>query len=503
MSHLHQRVSALVDGELRGRARDRALAHARNCRPCQDEIAATLALKQRLLRLPAAELAADLLGALEVTAPVGRPHGGSSSRVRAVPRRLLLAGGSLPLAVLAVAYAVGAPSEPTSPLVSPPIEDYIAQFARDPSRTALTDPAANVSVGPAQFGADEIEYPLLRAAPTANSLLSGWNPTLPPPFTAPSAADDPVAVALLESATSAPATFAYRGTRRISFLAADGFSTAHVVVDHVPGQGTEFAAAETGSSDVAFVETGGAETDRLNADSLEQLLRTFDVSVWRSATQLGRPATVIEARRYGQLAARFWVDDASGLLLRRDLYDSGRLVRSSRFSSLQLTSGVTPSRARPPVDRSPATALSIRVSPVLQDEGWTCPDRLPGGGSLVSVRGLEGAGEGVEATYTDGLATTSVFQHEGRLDPDSADLAGQNFVRTQLGGSTVFVRYGFPTVAVWQSEAVTYTVVTDAVPSAVGDVVSALPHEPVLDEQTGNRLSTGFSRLWDLLVRTD
>jgi hypothetical protein len=57
MSHLHHKVSALIDGELQGAARKRALNHLRQCRDCQHEVEATLALKHRLVEagLPADE----------------------------------------------------------------------------------------------------------------------------------------------------------------------------------------------------------------------------------------------------------------------------------------------------------------------------------------------------------------------------------------------------------------------------------------------------------------
>ncbi|MDQ3224302.1 MAG: zf-HC2 domain-containing protein, partial [Gemmatimonadota bacterium] len=64
MSHLHQRVSALVDGELKGGARTRAVAHLQSCPACRAEVEQTLALKQRLLGLAAAEPSADLCSSL-------------------------------------------------------------------------------------------------------------------------------------------------------------------------------------------------------------------------------------------------------------------------------------------------------------------------------------------------------------------------------------------------------------------------------------------------------
>ncbi len=48
MSHLGDRLSALVDGELGGAERDRAHAHLAACRQCRTEAAELRALKQKL-----------------------------------------------------------------------------------------------------------------------------------------------------------------------------------------------------------------------------------------------------------------------------------------------------------------------------------------------------------------------------------------------------------------------------------------------------------------------
>ena len=48
MSHLGDRLSALVDGELSGAELDRAHAHLAGCEPCRTEAAELRALKQKL-----------------------------------------------------------------------------------------------------------------------------------------------------------------------------------------------------------------------------------------------------------------------------------------------------------------------------------------------------------------------------------------------------------------------------------------------------------------------
>ena len=48
MSHLGDRLSALIDGELDGAERDRAYAHLASCEPCRTEAAELRALKKKL-----------------------------------------------------------------------------------------------------------------------------------------------------------------------------------------------------------------------------------------------------------------------------------------------------------------------------------------------------------------------------------------------------------------------------------------------------------------------
>jgi len=51
MSHLGDRLSALVDGELNGAERDRAYSHLASCEQCRTEAAELRALKQKLRKL--------------------------------------------------------------------------------------------------------------------------------------------------------------------------------------------------------------------------------------------------------------------------------------------------------------------------------------------------------------------------------------------------------------------------------------------------------------------
>jgi len=73
MSHLGELASALVDGELGHRERERALAHLTFCADCRREVEAMRALKARLRSLESPAVPADLTMSLLRMAEPGGP----------------------------------------------------------------------------------------------------------------------------------------------------------------------------------------------------------------------------------------------------------------------------------------------------------------------------------------------------------------------------------------------------------------------------------------------
>ncbi|HEX6473214.1 MAG TPA: zf-HC2 domain-containing protein [Streptosporangiaceae bacterium] len=82
MSHLGERITALVDGELGHDERDRVLAHLAACAPCRAEAEAQRRLKQRLRSLGDASPTSDLLTRLYA---MGEPGGPITPRTRPMP----------------------------------------------------------------------------------------------------------------------------------------------------------------------------------------------------------------------------------------------------------------------------------------------------------------------------------------------------------------------------------------------------------------------------------
>jgi hypothetical protein len=62
VTHLGQRLSALIDGELVGSERERVLLHMGRCGSCRDEVAALRMLKRRMSALGEAAAGAGLTG---------------------------------------------------------------------------------------------------------------------------------------------------------------------------------------------------------------------------------------------------------------------------------------------------------------------------------------------------------------------------------------------------------------------------------------------------------
>lgn len=176
MTHLGDRMAALVDGELGHEARDRALAHLAGCPSCRVTVEAERRLKGSLRGLPAPDVPDELVGRLLALSEPGepmpprrgsmpgtrqpptlpppgrRPTGGPytvppGSRRPARSRRLrrvaVLSGSAFTVAgfALGAAFLLGAPQgEPGAPL-APPVTTFSVEHAATTNGLPLTDPA--------------------------------------------------------------------------------------------------------------------------------------------------------------------------------------------------------------------------------------------------------------------------------------------------------------------------------------------------------------------------
>jgi sigma-E factor negative regulatory protein RseB len=311
-------------------------------------------------------------------------------------------------------------------------------------------------------------------------------------------ADESAALVLLVGAAQASRTLTYSGTQYVATWGPAATSTTLVDVQHRPGRGARVQT--TGEA----VTTGPVvlPTGALHEQLLDVLRDGYRLTVAGRGRDSYRPAHVVEAHRHGQddaaaVAGRFWVDDETGLLLRREVFDTeGRRLRSSAFLDLEVRpTGPAATRASL---AGAADADGTRMSPAglarLRAQGHLVPDALPGGFALFDVRSRDHDGaEVLHLAYSDGLSTTSLFSQPGELGSRPPD----GFVPTTVAGEPVWASAGAPQRMVWAGGGRVWTLVSDAPSEAVAEAVRSLPHEalPVTGAGWGSRLARGAARL--------
>jgi anti-sigma factor RsiW len=170
MSHLGDRLSALIDGELDGAERDRAHAHLASCERCRTEAAELRALKQKLRALVegAPAEAAMTRRLIAMTGPGGplppprrllRLAPGPRSAGRRETRRpgprgpvrrryLVLGTVSLVVGLGTAAFTVGGSGAATpGPRITPPVEMYSVEHAITTGEVPFTGPSGRPSAG--------------------------------------------------------------------------------------------------------------------------------------------------------------------------------------------------------------------------------------------------------------------------------------------------------------------------------------------------------------------
>ena len=175
MSHLGDRLSALIDGELDGAERDRAYAHLASCEPCRTEAAELRALKKKLSTLVsgAPAEAAMTRRLIAMTGPGGplpprrrllrlapgpRAAGRGETRrpgPRGPARRRYLLLGTVSLVVglgTAAFTAGGGGAAAPGPRITPPVEMYSVEHAITTGQVPFTGPSDRPSVGASAAG---------------------------------------------------------------------------------------------------------------------------------------------------------------------------------------------------------------------------------------------------------------------------------------------------------------------------------------------------------------
>ena len=301
-------------------------------------------------------------------------------------------------------------------------------------------------------------------------------------------AQEQEAMRLLRTAARASSDLSWQGTKFVAGWR-DGHESSSVLeMQHTAGG--ELRVIDGGRS-------GAVVAPDPDLQLLEVLSAGYALARVGQTRSTGRVADVVEVRRTGDrsLAARFWVDRGSGVVLRRELYDAReRRVRSSGFLDLS----VAPPAAAAPVSFRVQQLGSSEPAPTPDPDppagaeaARVAPERLPGGFQRFDARWRTHQGARVlHLAYTDGLSALSVFVQPGVLSEPPAQSQPRD-----VGGTTVHVHVGVPERLVWQSGRSVWTVVTEAPPDVVRDVVLALPREPAVDDGVGARLERGLQRM--------
>jgi sigma-E factor negative regulatory protein RseB len=306
-----------------------------------------------------------------------------------------------------------------------------------------------------------------------------------------SKADSPTAVSWLRRAAAAPNHISYHATQIITAWGPQGASSAMFDILHAASQGSEISVVGSSAPGAqAFVQRATTTDAAIDGGPLALLQAAYQLVDKCCVALIGRSAVLVEALRDDQtLAARFWIDKATGLLLQRQLFstDGKTMVRATVFTELEIE-GSEFLRHLPPMLPSGVESLGMGKVENLRSQGWVCAPELPASLTMYDVHQDTSNGS-LQFSYSDGLFNVSLFEQRGTLDP--AAVAG--FTTTDSPG--VYLRYGMPSYVVWSSGGIVYTLIGDLPPEQLGQVVRAFPHDLPEKLSAIQRLGTGLAKI--------
>lgn len=324
--------------------------------------------------------------------------------------------------------------------------------------------------------------PLARLA-FAWSLLAtlvGAGPAASLPAGPEIAANEMLAVELLERAREAAETQSFEGVVTVEWR--DG---RHRHSEHVPvrngGGVLRFGDGVVGAGARRMVQHGNDGWLTLWAHDVATLgpspSTKYHLTVEPGPEIAARPTDVVAVRlsaESGRLRERLYIDRHSGLLLRRDLLDSGGSpYRSVAFTSLSTPSGTVEiaTAGAPGVTRSeaPSPARDLKAP-------YKLKSRIGSGYRLVGAYKANGV---VQQFFSDGLHGLSVFEQRGHLQSAETNLAGERGAgrEVEIAGRTMRAySASVGEAVVWESDGVVYTALTDAPWTDLAAAVRDLPH---------------------------
>ena len=335
-----------------------------------------------------------------------------------------------------------------------------------------------------------------------------------PPATAagarPPGPDQAAGLKLLGQAAQACRSVSYRGVE-MAWWGPGGGDTSVVEVWHQPGgqaltqaPGTQSLTTAPRTSTVwpappRHQVTPGSSALNLDeagvlgvSSRLVQLLgANYVLAVAGRGQVAGRPARIVTVRRRGgSLAAWFWLDSATSLPLRKEMFDArAHLVSDVAFAEVSIGRGAVSGAPAAAAAKAWRTTLAPRQLAGLRAQGWPLPGPLPGDLTLIGAKeNTTPSGPVVDLDYSDGLSVVSIFVQRGHL-PDP--LTGWS--RVALAGHKVYASDPDDLCFAWSAGGFVYTLIAAAPRQTVGQVVVALPH----DDDPGwlSRMKHGMHRL--------
>jgi sigma-E factor negative regulatory protein RseB len=298
------------------------------------------------------------------------------------------------------------------------------------------------------------------------------------------AASSPAGLRLLREAAAAGVRTSYQGVQIVAWWGPHGASTSVVQVWHerdrsILAQVTDMGAVPSAAAPSAATPVSVGEQDPdgilgLSRQLLVLMSANYEVIYAGRGSVDNRQAQIVDLRRRdGSLAARFWLDNATKLPLRRETFDSrARMISEDAFINLRIGDGGL--RGMPVADvRAWSSRLDAAQIARLRMQGWPVPAQLPGNLKLVAAhRTVTAAGPVMDLDYSDGLSLVSVFLQRGQLPR-----ALPGWQETTLRGRAVYSTDPDWRSLAWSARGFVYTVIAEAPAATIDQVVDALPHD--------------------------
>ena len=336
---------------------------------------------------------------------------------------------------------------------------------------------------------------------------SGWTGRIDTVSVADRAAmtpDDPIAVVLLSRSAAAASSVSYAGVA----VSWDRSGTVSTEITHLPGTGTVARPVGASVSQATFAPEGRSGSFADDGRPLALLRDNYRVlrEADLDAAIAGRMAdAVVAVDAAGALQARYWLDRATGLLLRKELLDTSGAVRQrTGFSTLRV--GPQPASAVPTAVKDAWTEpLDATALTAARSTGCACPDALPGGLELLDSRrapaGSVSTMPVVHQLFSDGLVSVSLFSLAGSISADDGvGLVDRGFAREELAGSYAWVRGGTeasPTATVvWTCRGSVLTLVTDDAVDPLSTAAAVLAAFPADADPAADTFWARVTRGW-------